>query len=167
MYELLLSASIYGIGCYQTTRNTYCFPPLHPFTLLSKIKDPEGRYLILTGYIMDTAVTVVSCYSPNKQPTPFLSHLLQVLSAHKIGTTIICGDSNQVLLPFLDKSPYNLPRSTTKLSFSQLLSKHNLVDTWRECNPTMRRYTYYSHPHKSFTCIDHIFLTTGNIQSQI
>lgn len=138
-----------------------------PFTLKSEIRDPEGHYLILTGYIMDTTVTVVSYYAPNKQPIPFLSHLLQVLSTHKIGTIIICGDSNQTLLPFLDKSPYNLPRNTTKLSFSQLLTKHNLVDTWRECNPTMKRYTYYSHPHKSFTRIDHIFLTTGMIPELI
>ena len=35
------------------------------FTLHSEIKDPEGRYLIFTGYIMDTAVTVVSYYAPN------------------------------------------------------------------------------------------------------
>lgn len=36
-----------------------------PFTLDSEIKDPEGRYLFLLGYIIDTAVTVVLYYAPN------------------------------------------------------------------------------------------------------
>lgn len=31
-----------------------------PFTLHSEIKDPEGRYLILLGHIMDTEITIVS-----------------------------------------------------------------------------------------------------------
>lgn len=65
-----------------------------PFILKSEIKDPEGRYIILTGHILDTAVTVVSYYAPNKQPTSFMSHLLQVVSTHKMGTIIVCGDSN-------------------------------------------------------------------------
>lgn len=134
-----------------------------PFILQSQINDPEGRYIILTGQIMDKPVTVISYYAPNKKPNPFLSHLLQVVNDHKIGTVILCGDSNQVLLPFLDKSPYTPSNKTFKMSFSQLLSKYNLVDTWRECNPTKRRYTYYSHPHQTSTWIDHILLTIGMI----
>lgn len=110
---------------------------------------------------MDTAVTVVFYYAPNKQPTSFLSHLLQVVSMHKMGTLIVFGDSNQVLLPFLDKSPYSHPRSPTKQSFSQLLLRYNLVNSWREHNPAKRKSTHYSHPHKTFSRIDHILLTVG------
>lgn len=57
-----------------------------PFTLHSEIKDPEGRYLILMGYIMDTAVTVVSYYAPNYRPVPFLSHLFNIINTHKMGS---------------------------------------------------------------------------------
>lgn len=88
-----------------------------PFTPKSEIRDPEGRYIILTGHIMDTAITVVSYYAPNKQSAAFLSHLLQVISTHKLGTMLICGDSNQVLLPFLDKTPYTPTRNTNTQSF--------------------------------------------------
>lgn len=134
-----------------------------PFLIQSEIKDPEGRYLIITGHIMDNAVTIVSYYAPNKQPTPFFSHLLQVVNTHKLGTVIIFGDSNQVLLPFLDKSPYIPSRNSSNHSFSKLLSRYNLVDSWRECNPSKRCFTYYSHPHKISTRIDHIFLTTAMV----
>lgn len=138
-----------------------------PFTLVHEIKDPEGRYLILTGYLIDSAITIVSYYAPNKNPIPFLSHLFQVVDSHRMGAVMICGDSNQVIFPFLDKSPISSSSSPNKLSFSQLLAKHNMVDSWREVNPNKRRYTYYSHPHKTFSRIDHIFLTIGLIPETI
>lgn len=134
-----------------------------PFILQSEIKDPEGRYLLLTGFVMDTAITVVSYYAPNRHPLPFLSHLFQVINTHKIGSIFVCGDSNQVLLPFLDKTPYTSPRYKSKWSLSQLLSGHNLVDAWREANPTKRNYTYFSNPHQTFSRIDHTFVTIGMV----
>lgn len=71
-----------------------------PFKLLKEIKDPEGRYLILTGHLLDTATTIVSYYAPNNQPNSFLSYLLQTIDSHKLGTVIICRDSNQTIFPF-------------------------------------------------------------------
>lgn len=56
------------------------------FSLLTEIEYPEGRYLIFTGYLLDYPVTVVSYYAPNKTSTTFLSHLLQVVETHKMGT---------------------------------------------------------------------------------
>lgn len=138
-----------------------------PFTLHSEIKDPEGRYLILMGYIMDTAVTVVSYYAPNYRPVPFLSHLFNIINTHKMGSIFICGDSNQVLLPFLDKTPYTPPRTQDARSLSQLLSRHNLIDSWRESNPAKRNYTYFSNPHQTFSRIDHIFVTIGMVPEVI
>lgn len=37
-----------------------------PFMLVREIKDPEGLYLILTGHLLDTDITVVSYYTSNK-----------------------------------------------------------------------------------------------------
>lgn len=96
-----------------------------PFTIHAEIK---GCYLILTGYVLGIAITVVSYHAPNKKPIPFLSHLLQVVNSHKMGSLIVCGDSNQVL-PFLDRTLYIPPRNQTKQSLSQLLSKYKLVDS--------------------------------------
>lgn len=134
-----------------------------PFSPISEIKDPEGRYIILTGHIMDMEITIISYYAPNKNPTPFFTHLLQVISTHKIGTIVMCGDSNQVLLPFLDKTPYTPTSYPSNQSFSQLLLRYNLIDSWRETNPVKRGYTYYSNPHQTLSRIDHIFLTIGMI----
>lgn len=62
-----------------------------PFTLSSQVTDPESRYLILTGHISDTAITIVLYYAPNKRPTAFLSHLFQVVDKHKFGTVVLCN----------------------------------------------------------------------------
>lgn len=103
-----------------------------PFTLTSQLKDPEGRYLLLTGYILDMATTIVSYYAPNKRPVAFLSHLFQAVEAHKFGTVILCRDSNATIFPFLDKSPLVSLDTSNKLTFQHLLTTHKLVDTWRE-----------------------------------
>lgn len=129
-----------------------------PFTLLTQLKDPEGRYLLLAGYILDMAVTIVSYYAPNKRPESFLSHLFQIVETHKFGTVVLCGDSNTTVFPFLDKSPPAPVNRSTNVTLQHLLTKHGLVDTWRELNPTSRRFTHYSYPHKSFSRIDHILI---------
>lgn len=41
-----------------------------PFTPLTEIKDPEGRYLILVGLLQDITTTFVSYYAPNTNPNP-------------------------------------------------------------------------------------------------
>lgn len=130
-----------------------------PFTMQKEIKDPEGRYIIITGLLLDNVVTIVSYYAPNRNPLSFLSHLFSVVESHKQGTLIICGDSNQVIYPLLDKSP--TPLQTQRLNFRQLLEQHALIDCWREQNPKRRQYTHYSHPHKTFSRIDHQFVHIG------
>lgn len=75
------------------------------FFAWAEIEDPQGRYIILTAHLLDEEITVVSYYAPNSNPTSFFSHLLQVINKHKPGTLLMDGDSNQVIYPFLDKSP--------------------------------------------------------------
>lgn len=53
-----------------------------PFTPKSETRDPEERYIILSGYIMDTGITVVSYYAPNKQSMPFFYHISYKLYSH-------------------------------------------------------------------------------------
>lgn len=132
-----------------------------PFTLHREIKDPEGRYIILTGLLLDNEITIVSYYAPNRNPLSFLSHLFSVVESHKKGTLMMCGDSNQVLYPILDKSP--TPLQPQRLNFRQLLEQHSLIDSWREQNPRRKQYTYYSHPHKTFSRIDHQFVHIGTL----
>lgn len=134
-----------------------------PFILTSQLSDPEGWYILLTGLIADFEITLVSYYAPNRHPEAFLSHLFKVVETCKFGTVILCGDSNTTVFPFLDKSPPVSNPDTHKWTLQSLLTAHNLVDTWRELNPTSRNFTHYSYPYKSFSRIDHVLTSSSMI----
>lgn len=72
----------------------------------------------------------------------------------------MCGDSNQVLYPILDKSP--TPPTIHRPSYQNLLNQHFSIDTWREQHPRKRQYTHYSHPYKQFSCIDHLLVNINS-----
>lgn len=107
----------------ENTKQRGVLIAFHNTTLLKELKDPEGRYLILSGLLLDDEVTIVSYYAPNKNPLSFLSHLFSVVESHKRGTHILDGDSNLILYPFLDKSPTptTAPASPTKDSSINIL----------------------------------------------
>lgn len=117
----------------------------------SRIRKVDTYYL--KGLLLDTEITVVSYYAPNKNPLSFLSHLFTIVDSHKKGTLIMLGDSNQVLYPILDKSP--TPSTTHRLTSSTNIPflTHGVSNTLGK-----KQYTHYSHPHKQFSCIDHLLI---------
>ena len=84
-----------------------------------------------------------------------------------MGSLFVCGASNHVLLPFLDKTLYSPPRYQASRSLAQLLNRYKLIVSWRESNPRKRNYTYFSNPHQTFSHIDHIFVTIGMVPELI
>lgn len=87
-----------------------------PFILHKEIKDPEGRYILITGLLLDNEITIVSYYAPNRNPLSFPSHLFSVVESHKKGTLMIRGDSNQVIYPILGQIPYHTTTTTPEFS---------------------------------------------------
>lgn len=130
-----------------------------PFKCVQSIADPQGRYLLLTGTLMDTEVTLCTYYAPNTRQIPFLSHLHEVIFSHLKGTLLLCGDSNLVFQPRIDCSARDESRSDhNSKTYCGLLTKLGLVDAWRGFHPLPRDYTYFSHPHASFSRIDHVLV---------
>lgn len=71
---------------------------------------------------------------------------------------IVFRDMNQVLHPYFDKSPPTSAGPPAQGGLASLLSRYLLVDAWREVNPTLHSYTFYSHPQNSFSRTDHVLL---------
>lgn len=76
------------------------------------------------------------------------------------GEVILAGDSNLALDLIKEKSHTVGLQPPPKQShkFAQLLYHYDLVDAWREANPTARDYSHYSRAHGHYSRIDHIFL---------
>lgn len=88
---------------------------LHKFTLLQHLLGKGAIWLHSTILLpslswqksetqkvatLDSEVTVVSYYTPNKNHLPFLSHLLTVINSHKREMFSLSGDSNRTIYPF-------------------------------------------------------------------
>lgn len=74
------------------------------FSPKEEIRDPEGRYILISGSLNETLYTFISYHVPNRGQASFFSSMLDALSPHFVGTVIMGSDSNVALDQMLDKS---------------------------------------------------------------
>lgn len=74
-----------------------------PFHVLKIIHDPSGRYVIITGRMLNEYCNLVSLYGPNADEPNFFNYLLLTLSPIQ-DNLIVGGDFNCTLHPNLDRS---------------------------------------------------------------
>uniref|UniRef100_W5NNG6 Endonuclease/exonuclease/phosphatase domain-containing protein n=1 Tax=Lepisosteus oculatus TaxID=7918 RepID=W5NNG6_LEPOC len=73
----------------------------------------------------------------------------------------LAGDFNFSFFPRLDKMPSsNVPSSKISKVVTNLCSEIDVIDIWRFFNPTARGFTFYSSPHQTASCTDHILLSS-------
>uniref|UniRef100_A0A667YQW2 exodeoxyribonuclease III n=1 Tax=Myripristis murdjan TaxID=586833 RepID=A0A667YQW2_9TELE len=129
-----------------------------PFTVEKCIKDSEGRYVIISGFLYGEKLIQGCIYSPNTFEASFYSKLIAVLSSNTSPLIILGGDLNACLEPELDQHPVKSTHpSKTAIVTGALFSDLNLFDTWRILNPKV--FTFFSRPHNSFSRIDY-FVTS-------
>lgn len=128
-----------------------CFSKRTPFTPITIVKDKGGRYLLAVGRLHDQVVSFLSYYAPKIGQTKLFSKMLRILTPKVQGQVIMGGDSNVPLDRIMDKSDPIKPilkRPPTESSkVARLFHFHDLIDSWREHNPTARDYTYFSQVH--------------------
>lgn len=138
------------------------------FILENQIRDPEGRFILVTGLIFGQHITMLNVYAPNEDSPKFITKMIFLFNEHCKGLGVCAGDFNCVMDERLDKSSSGTlvnPRSS--LVLKKLCKETGLIDTWREMNPLSRDYTFYSNPHGSYSRIDYIFIpnTSFNLTS--
>uniref|UniRef100_A0A3P9HIW7 exodeoxyribonuclease III n=1 Tax=Oryzias latipes TaxID=8090 RepID=A0A3P9HIW7_ORYLA len=108
-----------------------------PFICNDSISDPQGRFIIVTGKLCGTPVILANIYAPN---------------------------FNCVLDPLLDRSS-NSQQTLTKSAklIRHFLNSANLVDPWRDHNPSKHEYSFFSWRHNSYTRID-MFLVDSKLK---
>nr|ACO51943.1 LINE-1 reverse transcriptase homolog [Aquarana catesbeiana] len=136
-----------------------------PIKILSSYLDPHGRFIFLKCSHLSTSFSLINIYAPNVGQIGFLEKVFEKLQPFSQSFMIMGGDFNVCMSPTRDRKTLfqtTSQSSSKKLStsFRKLVRSHNLFDSWRIKHPTQKHYTFYSHPHKSYSRLDY-FLITG------
>ena len=138
-----------------------------PFTLDKVIKDDEGRFVIISGFLYGERTLIGSVYGPNAFEPSFFTRLLAAVSSHLTPFTVFGGEFNCVQDASVDQSPSKpafISKKTARLK--ELCADLGLFDAWRIINPTAKDYTFYSHPHQSQSRIDY-FLVSREVVDRV
>lgn len=88
------------------------------FTLEELIKDDEGRFVIISGFLYGERVLIGSVSGPNTFESSFFSKLLAAASSKLAPFTMLGGDFNCVQDTRIDQSskPTAMSKKTTRLN---------------------------------------------------
>ena len=138
-----------------------------PFTLEKTIKDNNGRYVLISGYLYGEQILIGCIYGPNTYDSAFFPKLLSEVSSVSTPYVVLGGDFNCVPDPSLDQSPPKpspVPRKSLRLK--EFCLDLELFDTWRVTNPREKDYTFFSNPHQTFSRID-FFLSSRAVLDRV
>lgn len=136
------------------------------------VSDQNPRILYGTMHWTGLKILLINIYAPSGE-TPqsrvaFFESISLLLDRLQERHIIMAGDFNCTLNNKLDRPRQKQsPDCTTQdqTALEQLLSKHNLIDTWRQQHPTSRECTYGGSGYKK-SRIDHIYIS-DNIRNLI
>ena len=125
----------------------------------SEIRDPNGRFLIVSVKINGLAVVLVNIYAPNNDPEFFLDVFAKV-DQLDCSSLIVGGDFNAVLGP-LDYQGTRHHHSNINVSktISLLMEEFDLCDIWRNFHPNLRQYTRHQRIPKVLSRLDFILVS--------
>jgi hypothetical protein len=113
------------------------------FKVNKVVIDVAGNYIILVIKTMETEITLVNIYGPNRDDPLFYENIQDLVLKLGYSNIIMVGDWNLVLNPALDycnyKSVNNVKAQERVLAMTTDLE---LSDIWREINPETLRYTW-------------------------
>lgn len=110
--------------------------------------------------------SLVNLYLPNSGQNDFLELTLTKLSDFAEGAVILGDDMTYTMDPTLHAS-----RSTSQISYAALKRLKNfyafhLVVVWRVLHLNQRDYTFFFHPHDSYTRTD-LFMLSQSLLSRV
>lgn len=128
------------------------------FKFSSQIKDKEGCYILVKGFIDHKEVTLVNVYRPPASTKHLIKRIFDLLSVDSSGVLICGGDWNAQLQPSLDSSNKTKKICSEAIYIRKLMKETGTVDVWRELHPVEKRFTFFSHPHLVYSRIDYFFM---------
>ena len=118
------------------------------FQVHKHCSDTNWNYIIADISVEKNRLTLINLYGPNKDNPEFFENIMTIVETYNNNECILCGDFNLVQDPDVDY--YNYKRVNNVRAQKKVLEikdMHNLIDPFRECNPTLKRYTWRKKDH--------------------
>lgn len=129
------------------------------FQLSSQIRDKEGRYILVKGYIDHKEVTLFNVYRPPGTDKHLIKTLSELIATETSGILICGGDWNIHLNQFLDTSSKTKLPQPEAVSVKRMLKELGLFDVWRDAHSLEKKYTFFSHSHHMYSRLDYFFMS--------
>lgn len=158
---------VYHSQFNATARSTAILIQDIPFQVKEVITDLSGRFVIFSGVLFSSLVTLVSVYSPNFDDYSFFNKLFSTIPSDNNYSLIIGGDFNCMLNSTLDRSSnkaYSLTRSAKVVN--NFITQNDVSDIWRFKFDNKKAFSFFSYVHH--TCINYFLLDNrllGNVSA--
>ena len=132
--------------------------------------DNDGRYIILYAELNGVRVTVGNVYAPNRDDPKTLEDVCAKIDEYEENAIVIGDDFNLCLDTSKDRGSSARTVSNNnrnKNVIVNLMSEKNLIDIWREINPTKRDYTLIRNNPVSKSRIDFFLISQSLIYSKV
>ena len=127
--------------------------------IIARAQRALGLQIKMEGYIFN----ILNIYgaSEQKERINFLNELNRILQTIDNEPLIVCGDFNMYLENGLDNIAGDNHSNKDITAFNSWVERHDLIDSWRHCNPSVKDFTWSRGP-KPFIArrLDFIFVST-------
>lgn len=139
---------LFSHGSRNSRGTVIMFKKSLEYSIIEKIQDLNGRYLIVKALIQGNLFVLGNCYAPvsENDQIPFYQEFNKIVAEFCLDedtTLILGGDFNNVLDPNLDKKGGVKNVKEKSLSIlNEMKEEFDLLDIWRVRNPTLSRFTW-------------------------
>jgi len=126
---------------------------------IKEYTDQEGRWIALDSSLERQKVTIMNMYAPNVMSPDFFNEICNIIRNIGNQNIILGGDFNQVRNAQLDKSSYKQNIPVIYTAIDTMVDECGLIDIWRTLHPLEKDFTFFSHPHGSYSRTDYILIS--------
>lgn len=133
-----------------------------PFREEEVYRDPEGRFVMVKGCMLEHTVLFVNIYAPNIDDSEFFNTVYSHMLRLEADSIYLGGDLNLLLDPEMDSTTHgatNKPHA--RQAMLDIITQFDLIDAWRHQYARKAGYTHYSAPHDTWTHLDYWCLSAG------
>ena len=144
--------------------------PNSGITFSNVFADKNGRFLILYAELNGVKITIGNVYAPNRDDPNMLEDFCAKVDEYEDNATVIGGDFNFCFDVSKDRQSSAKIVSNNNRNrnvITNFMSEKNLIDIWRELNPTKNEYTFIRNNPVSKSRIDFFLISQSLIYSHV